>query len=247
MEDRALILVVDDNKRLLTAIQYILEGEGYAVRTAADGADALQMMQETRPNLIIADIAMPHMNGYQLHERMRQNPDWALIPFIFLTGRAMDSDIRYGKEIGADDYLIKPIEPDDLIATVRGKLRRARQWSQAQEQSGQLWDADRSTLIVGPLRLDPVRRRAELHGEPIALSTREFILLEYLARRAGKIVPPEALVRATHGFETNRSEAGTLVRPLIRSLRRKLGYPVGELGCIETVRGLGYRLLPPAV
>ena len=246
MNESGTILVVDDNTRMLAAVQRILESEGYLVFTANDGLAALQMMQESTPHLIIADIAMPRMNGYQLHERVRQNPDWALIPFIFLTGRAMDSDIRYGKEIGVDDYLIKPIEPEDLLVAVRGKLKRARQWSQQQAQPTATRKSNRDTLSVGALCLDPAQRRATLNGAPLALSAREFILLDYLARRAGEVVPPEVLIKATHGFEPNNVEAGALVRPMIRSLRRKLGYPVGELGCIETVRGWGYRLLPPS-
>ena len=240
------ILIVDDNEKLLFAVQRILESDGYTVFTAPDGATALEIMQKLYPNLIIADIAMPHINGYQLHERVRQNPDWALIPFIFLTGRAMDSDIRYGKEIGVDDYLIKPIEPEDLLVVVRGKLKRARQW--AQQRGAQPVPVQKSTqgiLIVGALSLDLSERRVKLNEELLSLSVREFILLEYLARRAGEVIPPEVLLKATHGFETNAAEAGTLIRPLVRSLRRKLGYPVGDLGCIETVRGWGYRLLPP--
>jgi DNA-binding response OmpR family regulator len=247
MDHRDAILIVDDNQRLLAAVQRILESDGYIVLTATDGLVALQMMRATRPNLIIADITMPRMNGYQLYERVRQNPDWMLIPFIFLTGHAMDSDIRYGKEIGVDDYLIKPIEPEDLVAVIRGKLKRVQQWSQQRTQFTALRESNQDTLIVGALCLDPAQRRAKLNGEPIALSAREFILLEYLARRAGEVVPPEALIKATHGFKADKVEAGALLRPLIRSLRRKLGYPVGELGCIETVRGWGYRLLPPSL
>lgn len=246
MDHRDAILIVDDNERLLTAVQRILESEGYIVFTATDGAAALEMLRETRPNLIIADITMPHINGYQLHERVRQNPEWALVPFIFLTGHAMDSDIRYGKEIGVDDYLVKPIEPEDLLVAVRGKLKRARQWSQQRSRPTGSRKSNQDTLCVGALCLDPAQRRATLNGAPLALSAREFILLEYLARSAGEVVPPEALIKATHEFETNEVEAGALIRPMIRSLRRKLGYPVGELGCIETVRGWGYRLLPPS-
>jgi DNA-binding response OmpR family regulator len=239
------ILVVDDNEKLLLAVQRILETDGYVVFTATDGATALEMMQKLYPNLIIADIAMPHINGYQLHERVRQNPDWALIPFVFLTGRAMDSDIRYGKEIGVDDYLIKPIEPEDLLVAVRGKLKRARQWAQQRVQPVPVQKSTRNILAVGTLSLDLAERRVKLNEEPISLSVREFILLEYLARRVGEVIPPEVLLKATHGFETNAVEAGALIRPLVRSLRRKLGYPVGDLGCIETVRGWGYRLLSP--
>jgi DNA-binding response OmpR family regulator len=247
MMHRDSILVVDDNEKLLVAVQRILESDGYIVFTATDGATALEMMPKLCPSLIIADIAMPRINGYQLHERVRQNPDWALVPFIFLTGRAMDSDIRYGKEIGVDDYLIKPIEPEDLLVAVRGKLKRARQWAQQRVQQILVQKSTQDILVVGALSLDLTERRAKLNEEPISLSAREFILLENLARRAGEIVPPEELLKATHGFETNAVEAGALIRPMIRSLRRKLGYPVGELGCIETVRGWGYRLLPPSL
>jgi len=245
MDKRETILVVDDNTRMLTAVQRILESDGYLVFTAHDGLAALQVMQESTPHLIIADIAMPRMNGYQLHERVRQNPDWALIPFIFLTGRAMDSDIRYGKEIGVDDYLVKPIEPEDLLVAVRGKLRRARQWVEHQGQLAAQATSELTTLVVGALHIDSTQRRVELDGNLLALSAREFMLLEYLARHIGQIIAPRELIGVTHGLDLDSQEAGTLLRPLIRSLRRKLGYPAGELGCIETVRGLGYRLLPP--
>lgn len=245
MNETETILVVDDNTRMLAAVQRILESDGYLVFTAHDGLAALQMMQESTPHLIIADIAMPRMNGYQLHERVRQNPHWALIPFIFLTGRAMDSDIRYGKEIGVDDYLIKPIEPEDLLVTVRGKLKRARQWVRHQGQPGAPATSETAPLVVGALHMDFTQHRVELNDNQLALSAREFMLLEHLARHTGQIMTPRELIGVTHSLDLDSQEAGTLLRPLIRSLRRKLGYPVGESGCIETVRGLGYRLLPP--
>ncbi|MEJ5311339.1 MAG: response regulator transcription factor [Anaerolineae bacterium] len=244
MNAKETILVVDDNVRMLAAVQRILESNGYLVLTAYDGLAALQIMQERTPHLILADIAMPRMNGYQLHERVRQNPDWALIPFIFLTGRAMDSDIRYGKEIGVDDYLVKPIEPEDLLATVQGKLKRARQWSLRRGQPEAT--SEKAPLVVGALYIDPAQRRARLHGRLLTLSAREFTVLEHLARNATQVISPQILIKLTHDLDLDNEEASTLLRPLIRSLRRKLGYPAGEVGCIETVRGLGYRLLPPA-
>jgi DNA-binding response OmpR family regulator len=236
------ILVVDDEPRLREGIRLTLEAAGYQVLTAADGIEALAVLGSQPVDLILADIAMPRMNGYQMYERVRENPEWTAIPFVFLTARAMDSDVRYGKELGADDYLTKPIEADDMLAVIRGKLRRAQQMSQLAARLKASLGSEAGILIIGDLHIDPGQHRVWMGGEPIKLSAREFTLLEYLAWRANQVVSPQELVQTTHGLETDRVEAGALLRPLIRSLRRKLGYPVGDMGCIENVRGVGYRL-----
>ena len=242
----ATILVVDDQPDLLEAISLTLELAGHQVLTAGDGVDALAVLQSQPVDLILADIAMPRMNGYQLYERARENAQWVAIPFLFLTARAMDSDIRYGKELGADDYLTKPIQPEDLLAAVHGRLRRAEQLAQLKAVHLEAPPAlGQRALFLGRLQIDPGQHRVWLDGQPIQLSAREFTLLEYLARHSGKVVPPQELLEITHGLETDAVEAGALLRPLIRSLRRKLGYPVGEMGCIENVRGVGYRMLTP--
>jgi DNA-binding response OmpR family regulator len=243
MNEQTTILVVDDQRDLLSNLELTLESEGYRVLTAGDGDEALTILRANQVNLILADIAMPRMNGYQLFEEVRAQPQWLPIPFLFLTARTLDSDIRYGKELGVDDYLTKPIQPEDLLASVHGKLRRAEQMAQAQ---GTPAPSNGRTLHVGTLRIDPDQHRAWLHNEPMPLSAREFTLLEYLARRVNMVVSPQELIRATHNLDTDHEEAGTLLRPLIRTLRRKLGYPVGEIGCIEVVRGVGYRLSPPS-
>ncbi len=126
-DKRDTILAVDDERDLLHNIKQVLELEDYAVLTAGDGLEALNILQAQSVDLILADVAMPRLNGYQLYERVRANSRWALIPFIFLTERGLDSDIHYGKELGVDDYLTKPFEIEDLVAAVRGKLRRAKQ------------------------------------------------------------------------------------------------------------------------
>jgi two-component system OmpR family response regulator len=240
------ILVVEDEKPLLTAIQRLLESQGYAVMTATDGAEALELMEETQPDLILADVAMPRVNGYQLYERVRENVEWTLIPFVFLTARALDSDVRYGKELGVDDYLIKPVDPEDMFAVVRGKLQRARQIAELSSRFASSTEPGPRALTLGTLRVDPGKHRVWLDEEQIKLSATEFTLLEYLARQAGQLASSQEMVKVTHGLDTDHVEAGALVRPLIRSLRRKLGYPVGDMGCIENVRGVGYRLVPPA-
>jgi DNA-binding response OmpR family regulator len=185
------------------------------------------------------------MNGYQLHRHVVGNPQWVTIPFLFLTARAHDSDIRYGKELGVDDYLTKPFDFDDLLASVRGKLRRARQLANSPVKKTWKPSADVEVLHVGQLQIDTYQHRVLLNDQIVRLSAREFRLLEYLARRAEEVVPLQELVQITHELEVNHEEASVLLRPLVRSLRRKLGYPAGELGCIESVRGVGYQLIPP--
>lgn len=240
----ASILVVDDQPAILENVKLALEAAGHCVLTASDGVEALSVLRARPVNLILADIAMPRMNGYQLYERVRENPQWMTIPFVFLTARAMDSDIRYGKELGVDDYLTKPIQPEDLLAAVQGKLRRAEQLAQISIQPMQPIP-ESQPVAVGQLRVDPGQYRAWMKGEELKLSARELKLLQYLARRANQVVSPQQLVKVTHELDADAVDAGNLLRPLIRSLRRKLGYPIGEMGCIENVRGVGYRLVPP--
>jgi DNA-binding response OmpR family regulator len=240
--ESALILVVEDQPAMLDNLRISLEMAGYRVLTARDGLEALDVLQAETVDLILADVAMPRLNGYQLYEQLAENPQWARIPFIFVTARALDSDIRYGKGLGVDDYLTKPIQLADLLASVQGKLRRARRLAKSAEEVDGAASPEVKVLVVGALRLEPGQRRVWMDGEPVSLSGREFALLAYLAQRAGQMVPLTELCRVTHDLDTDHAEAGSLLYPMIRSLRRKLGYTAGERGCIETVRGVGYRL-----
>jgi len=119
------VLVVEDRESLLIAIQSILEAEGYTVLIATDGVKALQVMEEVRPDLILSDILMPKMDGYELYEAVRARPEWASIPFIFLTAKAEREDVSKGKDLGVEDYIIKPFEPEDLLLAVRARLDRS--------------------------------------------------------------------------------------------------------------------------
>jgi len=238
----AAILAVDDQQELLDNIALTLRAGGYTVLTATDGINALEVLRSQPVDLILADIAMRRMNGYQFYQQVRENQAWVAIPFLFLTARAMDSDIRYGKELGVDDYLTKPIEPEDLLAAVQGKLRRTQQLaalSQPPIQSAH----EQLASPLGRLQIHMSQHRVWVDGQAVKLSAREFMLLAHLAQRAGDVVAPHELIQVTHGLTIDDVEAGELLRPLIRTLRRKLGYPIGEPGCIENVRGVGYRLV----
>ncbi len=133
VEEPYTLLVVEDHWALQQAVRDLLVASGYRVLTATDGVEALEVMQETRPDLIIADVMMPRMNGYELYEKVRENPDWVAIPFIFLTAKSEPEDIIKGKGLGAEDYITKPFNPDELLVVVGARLKRAQAIREASE------------------------------------------------------------------------------------------------------------------
>jgi DNA-binding response OmpR family regulator len=237
------ILIVEDQPGVRACLEQILSMAGYRVHTAGDGLEALAVLESEPVDLIVADIMMPNMDGYQLYERVVENPDWVGIPFIYLTARMLSADIRHGKELGVDDYLIKPVEAKDLLAVVRGKLRRVQKVVESSGQFTQRSKTANGTVDLGWLRIELGQYRVWLHDEPLALSNTEFRLLETLATHADKVVSLPDLVEITHGLDASYTEASDLLRPMVRSLRRKMGHEAGDLGCIESVRGVGYRLV----
>lgn len=244
MKHNASILLVDDDPVTLKYLAKTLALGRYQVLTAHDGVEALEVLQSEPVDLIITDIMMPRMNGYQLHECVVQDPQWVAIPIIFLSARSLDSDIRYGKEMGVDDYLTKPIEPEDLLAAVRGRLRRVQLLQTSSTQSAPPSPRRNGASPLGRLRIDSDQYRVWLDDKLIKLSLKEFRLLECLAHQPAKVIPLQELIQSTHGLSTDHVEASSLLRPLVRSVRRKLGYPAGEMGPIESVRGVGYQLIP---
>jgi DNA-binding response OmpR family regulator len=127
MESQPVILLVDDEPDMLDNLSLALQIADYPHAIARDGMEALEILQTQPIQLILSDIIMPRMDGYHLYQQVRENPLWAAIQFIFLTGCWLDSEVRYGKELGVDDYLVKPVKTEHLIAVIQGKLRRARQ------------------------------------------------------------------------------------------------------------------------
>ena len=130
------LLIVEDDQGICNATEELLRLHGYDVRCAKDGLEALALMQEHTPDLILADIIMPKMNGYQFYERVRRKAEWSWIPFIFMTVKSSDEDLRFGRELGVDDYLLKPFDPEDLLAAVRSRLERFEQLAKTEKDPG---------------------------------------------------------------------------------------------------------------
>jgi DNA-binding response OmpR family regulator len=239
------ILVVDDDVNTIGFLKVLLQCQGYEILTAQDGSEALEVFETQSVDLILTDVAMPHVNGYELCQRIKNAPDPCLVltPIILISGRTLDSDIRYAKSLGADDYLPKPLDVDDLLAVVQGKLLAAERLQNLFEHGTN--GAEVITLIINekPVRLDYRQHRAWVGDQEIELTAREVFLLERLARQPNEIVSLVEMVKATHDLDTDSQEAGQLLRPLIRTLRRKLEVRLGKVPCIKNVRSRGYLLI----
>jgi two-component system, OmpR family, response regulator RegX3 len=216
-------LVVDDDRVLADLIAFTLRREGFQVVQAHDGEAALRRWQEVQPSIIILDVNMPHLDGFAVCRTIRQQDD---VPIILLTVREEEDDIVHGLDSGADDYILKPFSPRQLVARVQAILRRTGRGEKT---------AVRQT---GPLTLDLNRR--ELHiddGPPISLTLLENRLLDYLMLNAGHILPAAEIIDHVWGAEGGDRDA---LRQLVRRLRTKVEPDPAQPVYIETVPGLGY-------
>ena len=248
MNNQPNLLLVDDDKTLSELLTTQLRKQGYSVFAASTGKDALEILGKNDIDVVLADISMPEMDGYQLFQAMLEKPEWAIIPFVLITARGFDSDVRYGKELGVDDYLVKPFTVADLVATIQGRMKRLQILSQAFAILGPQTEVPSPQIAIGDLIVDMNRRSVNYRGEHIHLTGNEYRLLLHLAQRPNTAVSAEDLVDATHGHKNKKPKAtktqpGLILRPLVRALRQKLTVPEGDPGYIETVRGVGYLLL----
>lgn len=222
---KATILVVEDESDILELVRYNLQQAGYRVIVAHDGLQALDLLREQKPDLVVLDILLPNLDGREVCRRIRQNPQTHHIPVLILSALSEETDRVVGFEIGADDYLTKPFSPRELVLRVKAILRRGSQESQ-----------DRELLRVGDLTIDPERHVVEAGEQLIELTATEFRLLHHLAANAGRVQTRQMLLERVWGY-TFDGYART-VDTHIRRLRKKLA-DHGDL--IETVRGVGYR------
>jgi two-component system response regulator ResD len=229
---RGTVLVVDDEPTIVEIVARYMARAGYATREAHDGPQALRQASRERPDLVVLDVMLPGIDGIEVMRQLRAQPGEP-IPIILLTARAEESDRLVGLRRGADDYVVKPFSPAELVARVDAVLRRA---TAAEAQA----EADAPAAIErGPLRIDPAAHSVRLDGEEVQLTLREFELLRFLAERPGRVFSRDALMAAVwgHAFFTDTST----VTVHVRRLRAKLEVDPARPTLIETVWGVGYR------
>ncbi|HEY5428870.1 MAG TPA: response regulator transcription factor [Solirubrobacteraceae bacterium] len=232
MEDhaRGSVLVVDDEPTIAEVVSRYLERAGYRTRVASDGAQALELVARQRPDLVVLDLMLPGIDGLEVMRRLRQ-PDRERIGFILLTAKGEESDRVIGLRLGADDYVVKPFSPAELVARVDAVLRRV-DTAPAQE----------APLELSDMTIDPAARQVQVRGEEVALTQREFDVLLFLARHPGQAFSRNQLMDAIwqYSFYTDTST----VTVHIRRLRAKIEADPGQPRHIQTVWGVGYRFVP---
>jgi phosphate regulon transcriptional regulator PhoB len=220
------VLVIDDERDIVTLLRYHLEKAGFQCLEAMDGATALRLIREQHPDLLLLDLMLPGMDGLEICRRLRQDATTARLPILMLTAKAEEVDRVVGLEVGADDYVVKPFSPRELIARIKAILRRA------QEPS------DVSVKRVGGLEVDEARHSLTVQGTPVELTAKEFGLLCALIRANGRVLSREQLLDGVWGYAGAAEIESRTVDVHIRRLREKLG---SEATRIMTVKGVGYR------
>jgi len=238
------ILVVDDEPAIVTVVRERLEREGFAVRAVASGEEALAHMDADPADLVVLDVMLPGMDGFEVLRRLRGAGH--TVPVIVLTARDEDVDKIVGLELGADDYLVKPFNPRELSARIRAVLRRqaevkALEARVAQVQALAAMESHPTELSAAEgLRFDHPRRQAWFQGQPLELRPKEYDLLHFLARHRGQVFTREALLSHVWGHERYIDERTVDVH--VRRLRSKLAAIAPDTQVILTEWGVGYRL-----
>ena len=220
------ILLVEDEKTLAKALKFNLEKEGFRVEVAFDGEEALNAMSGEEPDLVILDLMLPKIDGYEVCRSIRRSSD---VPIIMLTARDEDIDKILGLELGADDYMTKPFNTRELLARIRAILRRTVQQAAAAK----------NFIKIGDLQIDVIKHKVTVKGREVALTSREYNLLSLLASNPGKVYSREELLEEIWGDDY--SGAVRTVDVHIRHLREKIEEFPAEPNIILTVWGAGYK------
>jgi DNA-binding response OmpR family regulator len=222
------VLVVDDDPPSVKMISFLLREEGYDVRSADNGMAALQLVDREVPDLVILDVMMPDLDGFEVCRRIRQKGE---MPIIFLSAKGETADRVAGLQLGADDYLAKPFEPSELLARVKAVMRRVETVAARDAQT---------KLTVGSLTVDPIANQAAFQdGRIVELTPIEFRLLYCLMRNAGRILSHDLLLSAVWGYDYEGYSNQLAV--YVRRLRKKIEADPDDPKLLTTVRGLGYK------
>jgi two-component system, OmpR family, phosphate regulon response regulator PhoB len=223
------VLIAEDEADIRDLLAFHLERDGYEVSRARTGTEALRLAQERHPDLLVLDLMLPEMNGLEVCRRLRQDAATAGLPIVMLTAKGDEVDRVVGLEMGADDYIVKPFSPKEVVARVRAVLRRTRP------------PAGAGALVAGALILDRETHTVRLAGAPLALTPKEFDLLRALLEARGRVLSREYLLDRVWGYARADEIESRTVDVHVRRLRAKLG---PEEHRIVTVKNVGYRLDP---
>ena len=223
------ILICDDEKDIVSALKIYLEAEGYQTFAAANGKEALAILDREDIHLVLLDIMMPVMDGVSALARLRE---YSNVPVILLTAKSEDTDKVLGLNLGADDYVTKPFNPVELLARVRSQLRRYLQLGGGAVRE--------SSIAIGPITLDDSSKTVTLDGEPVNLTPREYDILKLLMQNPGRVFHPRDLYRKVWNEEPYGAESTVAVH--IRHLREKLEIDPAAPRYIKAVWGQGYKI-----
>jgi len=219
-------LVVDDEPHVVELISGVLTSEGFSVSTAADGPAALRRARASQPDVVVLDVGLPGLDGYEVCRALRKE---APVPIVFVTARGAEVDRIVGLELGADDYVVKPFSPRELLARVRAVLRR----------SGVPEPPPMQRRVAGELAVDADKREVTLRGKQVDLKPREFDVLWLFVRNDGRVFTREQLIETLWGFDFEGDPRTVDVH--IRRIRRALGDRADKPRYLHTIHGVGYK------
>jgi len=221
------IVIIEDEEDILEVIAYNLKREGYDVTTSTSGEDGLAKIERSAPGLVILDLMLPEIDGLDLCRKLKSDPVTQSIPVIMVTARGEESDVVLGLGMGADDYVVKPFSPKELVARVKAVLRRSREVPERERKA---------QVVRDGVIIDPQRHDVRVDGEPVVFTATEFRLLHFLASHPGRVFTRDQLLTRVIGEEAIVIDRNIDVH--VRAIRKKLGE---HRQLIETIRGVGYR------
>ena len=233
------IMVVDDESAIRRIVSFRLQQNGYQVLSAANGVEALEMFNQSLPDLVIIDLMLPEMSGFELTEQIRKK---SFVPIIILSAANDELSIIKGLELGADDFIKKPFSPLELEIRIRGLLKRIGRVHSVEEQAQSQTSHVGQVILIEDVKIDISRRQVFRKGQRVHLTEKEFALLETLVKYAGEPMTHEQLLEEAWGFPVRTQSDVYIVRTHVSRLRSKLEDNPDEPTLIQTVRGIGYKL-----